>query len=227
MSLFRKTVDLDINGVYKYNQRKGIISPNVTCFPNNMCQAWEIFNQSENCWNNVKNYHTEYPRIADKFIYFCRFEPMIQEIYKFYFPTEYKKWINDSTKDKWLFSTNSNPPNEVFKIICIAFNLFVSMNKGDIYNGYAYIDNITTSQIKEMLDETRPVVLSFKLDNLHHIMTIKGYNSDGFLIYDTYGCNFMNKYQSIGNCKVMPYNDFKKFGKPLNSDKKMCVCFKK
>ena len=29
-----------------------------------------------------------------------RFEPMMRELYKFYFPTNYETWINDKTKDK-------------------------------------------------------------------------------------------------------------------------------
>ena len=219
-------MDLDEKGIYKYNQKKREISPEYVCFPNNMTQAWEIVNQSENCWVNVLNYHTEFKSVADKLTYFLRFEPMMQEIYKFYFPTEYEKWKNDKTKDKWLYSDNSYPPNEVFKVMCIGFNLFLSMNKGDDFKAVCYTKNMNLSEIKKEIDNGKPVITSFKLGNISgHLMTIKGYDEDNFYVYDTYGCSFLNNYLSKNNTKLIPFSKFESLCKPLNEDKKMCVCF--
>lgn len=219
-------MDLDEKGTFKYNQRKREISPSYVCFPTNMCQSWEILNQSENCWDNVLNYHAEFKSVVDKFTYFLRFEPMIQEIYNFYFPTEYKKWIEDKTKDKWMYSDNSYPPNEVFKVICIGFNLFLSMNKGDDFKAVCYTKNMNLSEIKKEITNGKPVVTSFKLGNISgHLMTVKGYDENNFYVYDTYGCSYLEKFKEKGKAKIIPFTEFKKLCKPLNEDKKMCVCF--
>ena len=218
--------DLDEKGTFKYNQRKREISPLYTCFPNSICSAWEIVNQKEDCWNNVLNYHTEFKSVADKFTYFLRFEPMMQEVYKFYFPTEYKKWKNDKTKDKWLYSDKSYPPNEIFKVICIGFNLFLNMNCGDNYSEKCYIKNLTMSDMKEEINKGKPIVTSFKLGSIQgHLMTIKGYDDYSFIVYDTYGCPYLEKFKNKGNAKIISFSDFKKLCKPLKEDEKMCVCF--
>ena len=219
-------MDLDEEGIYKYNQRKRVISPNYVCFPNNMTQAWEIVNQSENCWDNVLNYHTEFKSVADKLTYFMRFEPMMQEIYKFYFPTEYEKWKNDKTKDKWLYSDDSYPPNEVFKVMCIGFNLFLSMNKGDDFKAVCYTKNMNLSEIKKEIDNGKPVITSFKLGNIvGHLMTVKGYDENNFYVYDTYGCSYLEKAKSKGNAKILSYKELKEFAKPTDSESKFCICF--
>lgn len=219
-------MDLDEKGIYKYNQRKREISPNYVCFPNNMCQAWEILNQSENCWNNVLNYHTEFKSVADKLTYFMRFEPMMQEIYKFYFPTEYKKWMEDKTKDEWLYSDNSYPPNEIFKIMSIGFNLFLSMNKGDDFKPICYTKSMNLYDIKKEIANGKPVVTSFKLGNISgHLMTIKGYDENNIYVYDTYGCSFLNNYLSKNNTKLIPFSKFESLCKPLNENEKFCICF--
>lgn len=218
--------DLDEKGIYKYNQKKRVISPNYVCFPNSMCSAWEIVNQSEDCWNNVLNYQKDYKSVADKFTYFLRFEPIMREVYKFYFPTEYKTWIDDNTKDQWLYSDNSYPPNEIFKVICIGFNLFLNMNCGDMYDEKCYIKYLTIDEMKKEIDKGKPIVSSFKLGNIQgHLMTIKGYDSKNFFIYDSYGCSYLQKFKDKGNAKMIPFTEFKKLCKPLNEDKKMCVCF--
>ena len=219
-------MDLDEEGIYKYNQRKREISPNYVCFPTNMVQSWEILNQSEDCWSNVLNYHTEFKSVVDKFTYFLRFEPMMQEIYKFYFPTEYKKWMDDKTKDEWLYSNNSYPPNEIFKIVCVGFNLFMSMNKGDDFKPICYTKNMNLSKIKKEIANGKPVVASFKLGNISgHLMTVKGYDEDNFYVYDTYGCSFLNNYLSKNNTKLIPFSKFESLCKPLNENKKLCICF--
>ena len=218
-------IDLDIKGVYKYNQRKRKISPSYSCFTNNLCQAYEIYCQSEDCWDNVKNYHTEFTSVADKFMYFCRFEPMITEMYKFYYPKEYNTWFKDKKKDEWLYSDDSCPPNEMFKIVCIAFNLFISINKKDDYDSLCYISSLDENQIKYFLYNELPIVASFQLGELGHIMTVKGYNKEGFLVYDTYACKYLSKYKNIGNAKLIPYEDFKKLCKPTDKEFKNCICF--
>ena len=219
-------MDLDEEGIYKYNQRKREISPNYVCFPTNIVQSWEILNQSEDCWSNVLNYHTEFKSVVDKFTYFLRFEPMMQEIYKFYFPTEYKKWMDDKTKDEWLYSNNSYPPNEIFKIVCVGFNLFMSMNKGDDFKPICYTKNMNLSKIKKEIANGKPVVASFKLGNISgHLMTVKGYDEDNFYVYDTYGCSFLNNYLSKNNTKLIPFSKFESLCKPLNENKKLCICF--
>ena len=219
-------MDLDEEGIYKYNQRKREISPNYVCFPTNIVQSWEILNQSEDCWSNVLNYHTEFKSVVDKFTYFLRFEPMMQEIYKFYFPTEYKKWMDDKTKDEWLYSNNSYPPNEIFKIVCVGFNLFMSMNKGDDFKPICYTKNMNLSEIKKEIANGKPVVASFKLGNISgHLMTVKGYDEDNFYVYDTYGCSFLNNYLSKNNTKLIPFSKFESLCKPLNENKKLCICF--
>ena len=219
-------MDLDEKGIYKYNQRKREISPNCVCFPNNMAQAWEILNQSENCWNNVLNYHTEFKSVADKLTYFMRFEPMMQEIYKFYFPTEYKKWMEDKTKDKWLYSDNSYPPNEIFKIMSVGFNLFLSMNKGDDFKPICYTKSMNLNDIKKEIANGKPVVTSFKLGNIGgHLMTIKGYDENNFYVYDTYGCSYLEKFKSKNNAKILSYKEFKELAKPTDSENKFCICF--
>lgn len=218
--------DLDEKGIYKYNQKKRVISPNYVCFPNSMCSAWEIVNQSENCWNNILNYQKDYKSVADKFTYFLRFEPMMKEVYKFYFPTEYKTWIDDKTKDQWLYSDNSYPPNEIFKVICIGFNLFLNMNRGDMYDEKCYIKYLTIDEMKKEIDKGKPVVASFKLGDISgHLMTTKGYDSKNFFVYDSYGCSYLQNFKDKGNAKIIPFTEFKKLCKPLNEDKKMCVCF--
>ena len=219
-------MDLDEKGIYKYNQRKRVISPNYVCFSNNMTQAWEILNQSENCWNNVLNYHTEFKSVADKLTYFLRFEPMMQEVYKFYFPTEYKKWMEDKTKDEWLYSDNSYPPNEIFKIMCIGFNLFLSMNKGDDFKAVCYTKSMNLNEIKKEIDNGKPVVASFKLGNIGgHLMTVKGYDRSNFYVYDTYGCSYLEKFKSKGNAKILSYKEFKELAKPTDLENKFCICF--
>lgn len=219
-------LDLDKNGIFKYNQRKRVISPNYVCFPNSLCSAWEIVNQSENCWNNVLNYQKDYKSVADKFTYFLRFEPIMREVYKFYFPTEYKTWIDDNTKDQWLYSDNSYPPNEIFKVICIGFNLFLNMNCGDMYNEKCYIKYLTIDEMKKEIDKRKPIVSSFKLGDIQgHLMTIKGYDSKNFFVYDSYGCSYLQNFKDKKNAKLIPFTEFKKICKPLNEDKKMCVCF--
>ena len=219
-------MDLDEKGIYKYNQRKRVISPTYVCFTNSLCSAWEILNQSEDCWSNIRNYHTEFKSVADKFTWFMRFENMMKEIYKFYFPNEYNKWNDDKTKDQWLYSDKSYPPNEIFKVICIGFNLFLNMNRGDYYKDYCYIKNMTVKTIKDELKKGKPVVCSFKLGTIQgHIMTIKGYENNNFIVYDTYGCSYLEKFNNKGNAKLIPISDFKKLCKPLNQDEKICVCF--
>jgi len=219
-------MDLDEKGIYKYNQRKREISPNYVCFPNNMAQAWEILNQSENCWNNVLNYHTEFKSVADKLTYFLRFEPMMQEIYKFYFPTEYKKWMEDKTKDQYLYSNNSYPPNEIFKIVCIGFNLFLSMNKGDDFKAVCYTKSMNLNEIKKEIDNGKPVVTSFKLGNIGgHLMTVKGYDRSNLYVYDTYGCSYLEKFKSKNNAKILSYKEFNELAKPTDSESKFCICF--
>lgn len=219
-------MDLDEEGIYKYNQRKREISPNYVCFPTNMVQSWEILNQSEDCWSNVLNYHTEFKSVVDKFTYFLRFEPMMQEIYKFYFPTEYKKWMDDKTKDEWLYSNNSYPPNEIFKIVCVGFNLFMSMNKGDDFKPICYTKNMNLSEIKKEIANEKPVVTSFKLGNISgHLMTVKGYDKNNFYVYDTYGCAYLENFKSKGKAKILSYKEFKELAKPTDSENKFCICF--
>ena len=219
-------MDLDEKGVYKYNQRKGIISPSYTCFPNNLCQAWEILNQSEDCWKNVLNYHTEYKRIPDKLTWFMRFEPMMNEVYKFYFPKEYNDWKNDKTKDEWLYSDNSYPPNEIFKVICVGFNLFLSMNKGDDFKAVCYTKSMNLNEIKKEISNGKPVVTSFKLGNIQgHLMTVKGYDKNNFYVYDTYGCSYLKDFKEKGKAKLIPFDKFNELCKPLNENEKLCVCF--
>ena len=219
-------MDLDEEGIYKYNQRKREISPSYVCFPNSLCSAWEILNQSENCWNNVLNYHTEFKSVADKLTYFMRFEPMMQEIYKFYFPTLYNEWMNDPKKDKFLYSDDSYPPNEIFKIVCVGFNLFMSMNKGDDFKPICYTKNMNLSEIKKEIANGKPVVTSFKLGNISgHLMTVKGYDKNNFYVYDTYGCAYLKDFKSKGNAKILSYKDFKELAKPTDSENKFCICF--
>jgi hypothetical protein len=158
-------------------------------------------------------------------MYFCRFETSIREIYKLYYPIEYNNWINDKNKDEFMYSDNSYPPNEIFKVITVAFNLFINMNKIDEYKNIVYIDNLITNDIISMLDKGKPVVSSFKLDSLGHIMCIKGYNPMGFLIYDTYGCKYMDKFQIINNSKLVPYSEFNQICKPIDNRLKKCICF--
>ena len=219
-------MDLDEEGIYKYNQRKREISPNYVCFPTNIVQSWEILNQSEDCWSNVLNYHTEFKSVVDKFTYFLRFEPMMQEIYKFYFPTEYKKWMDDKTKDEWLYSNNSYPPNEIFKIVCVGFNLFMSMNKGDNFKPICYTKNMNLSEIKKEIANGKPVVASFKLGNISgHLMTVKGYDEDNFYVYDTYGCSYLKDFKSKDKAKILSYKEFEELAKPTDSENKFCICF--
>ena len=219
-------MDLDEKGIYKYNQRKREISPSYVCFPNSLCSAWEILNQSENCWNNVLNYHTEFKSVADKLTYFMRFEPMMQEIYKFYFPTEYKKWMEDKTKDKWLYSDNSYPPNEIYKVICIGFNLFLSMNKGDDFKSICYTKSMNLNDIKKEIANGKPVVTSFKLGNISgHLMTVKGYDENNFYVYDTYGCSYLKDFKEKDKAKILSYKEFKELAKPTDSENKFCICF--
>lgn len=219
-------IDLDEKGIFKYNQRKRVMSPSYVCFPNSLCSSWEILNQSEDCWNNVLNYHKEYSSVADKFTYFLRYESMMREVYKFYFPTEYQTWIDDKTKDQWLYSDKSYPPNEIFKVICIGFNLFLNMNRGDMYDEKCYIKYLTIDEMKKEINKGKPIVSSFKLGNIQgHIMTIKGYDSENFFVYDSYGCSYLQSFKDKMNAKIIPFTEFKKSCKPLNEDKKMCVCF--
>lgn len=219
-------MDLDEKGIYKYNQRKREISPSYVCFPNNMTQAWEILNQSENCWDNVLNYHTEFKSVADKLTYFMRFEPMMREVYKFYFPTKYNEWINDKTKDKWFYSDNSYPPNEIFKVMCIGFNLFLSMNKGDDFKAVCYTKSMNLDDIVKEIDKKKPVVSSFKLGNISgHLMTVKGYDEDEFYVYDTYGCSYLKDFKEKGKAKILSYKEFKELAKPTDSENKFCICF--
>ena len=219
-------MDLDEKGICKYNQKKRVISPNYVCFPTNIIQSWEILNQSEDCWNNVLNYHTEFKDIVDKFTYFLRFEPMMQEIYKFYFPTLYNEWMNDPKKDEFLYSDDSYPPNEIYKVICIGFSLFLSMNKGDDFKSICYTKSMNLSEIKKEITNGKPVVTSFKLGNISgHIMTIKGYDEDNFYVYDTYGCAYLKDFKSKGNAKILSYKEFEELAKPTDSENKFCICF--
>ena len=219
-------MDLDEKGICKYNQKKRVISPNYVCFPTNIIQSWEILNQSEDCWNNVLNYHTEFKDIVDKFTYFLRFEPMMQEIYKFYFPTLYNEWMNDPKKDEFLYSDDSYPPNEIYKVICIGFSLFLSMNKGDDFKSICYTKSMNLSEIKKEITNGKPVLTSFKLGNISgHIMTIKGYDEDNFYVYDTYGCAYLKDFKSKGNAKILSYKDFKELAKRTDSENKFCSCF--
>ena len=219
-------MDLDEKGIYKYNQRKRVISPSYICFPTNMIQSWEILNQSEDCWNNVLNYHTEFKDIVDKFTYFLRFEPMMQEIYKFYFPTLYNEWINDPKKDEFLYSDDSYPPNEIFKIVCVGFNLFMSMNKGDDFKPICYTKNMNLSEIKKEITNGKPVVSSFKLGNISgHLMTVKGYDKNNFYVYDTYGCSYLKDFKEKDKAKILSYKEFKELAKPIDSENKFCICF--
>lgn len=219
-------MDLDEEGIYKYNQRKREISPNYVCFPTNIVQSWEILNQSEDCWSNVLNYHTEFKSVVDKFTYFLRFEPMMQEIYKFYFPTLYNEWINDPKKDEFLYSDDSYPPNEVFKIVCVGFNLFLSMNKGDDFKPICYTKNMNLSEIKKEIANRKPVVTSFKLGNISgHLMTVKGYDKNNFYVYDTYGCSYLKDFKEKDKAKILSYKEFKELAKPTDSENKFCICF--
>ena len=219
-------IDLDVNGLFKYNQLKSVISPKYTCFPNNLSQAWEIYNNNENCWKHVKNYHDEYKRIPDKLTYFTRFENAVREIYKLYYPKEYNDWIKDPNKDKDLYSNDSYPPNEVFKVMVEAFNLFLNIGCGDVYAPKCTIKHLNVLGIKNEIDDKKPVVSSFKLGDITgHIMTIKGYDDEGFIVYDTYGCSYLNDFESVNHGKRIKYDDFIKICKPLNSETKLCVCF--
>ena len=219
-------MDLDEKGICKYNQKKRVISPNYVCFPTNIIQPWEILNQSEDCWHNVLNYHTEFKDIVDKFTYFLRFEPMMQEIYKFYFPTLYNEWMNDPKKDEFLYSDDSYPPNEIFKIVCVGFNLFMSMNKGDDFKPICYTKNMNLSEIKKEIANGKPVVTSLKLGNISgHLMTVKGYDKNNFYVYDTYGCSYLKDFKEKGKAKILSYKEFKELAKPTDSENKFCICF--
>ena len=219
-------MDLDEKGIFKYNQRKREISPNYVCFPTNIVQSWEILNQSEDCWSNVLNYHTEFKSVVDKFTYFLRFEPMMQEIYKFYFPTLYNEWINDPKKDEFLYSDDSYPPNEIFKIVCVGFNLFMSMNKGDDFKPICYTKSMNLSEIKKEIANRKPVVTSFKLGNISgHLMTVKGYDKNNFYVYDTYGCSYLKDFKEKDKAKILSYKEFKELAKPTDSENKFCICF--
>ena len=219
-------MDLDEEGIYKYNQRKREISPNYVCFPTNIVQSWEILNQSEDCWSNVLNYHTEFKSMVDKFTYFLRFEPMMQEIYKFYFPTLYNEWINDPKKDEFLYSDDSYPPNEIFKIVSVGFNLFMSMNNGDDFKPICCTKNMNLSEIKKEIANRKPVVTSFKLGNISgHLMTVKGYDKNNFYVYDTYGCSYLKDFKEKDKAKILSYKEFKELAKPTDSENKFCICF--
>ena len=54
---------------------------------------------------------------------------------------------------------------------------------------------------------------------------VKGYDEDNFYVYDTYGCSFLNNYLSKNNTKLIPFSKFESLCKPLNENKKLCICF--
>ena len=220
-------MNLDPNGIFKYNQLKRVISPKWSCNVNSICCAYEIRNQSDKCWDFCKNYHTEYTSPADKFMYFLRHESMILEIYKFINPKEYNKWIKDETKDKDLYSDNSIPQNEVLKILCIGFNLFVNMSNGDNYISVCELKELSMKEIYDYIIHDRiPLVASFDLNHYGHIMTICGGDTNHIFVEDSYGMSYLKEHKEDGKSKIIPITEFKHICKPMDVDKKLCIIFK-
>ena len=217
-------INLDPNGEFRYNQLKGEISPKESCNVNSMCCAYEC--KYGSVWpSNVKNYMTAYNRIPDKLIYFLRFETVIRELYKCIAPAAYSDWIKDKTRNNVLYSDNSIPPNEVMKVLCIGFNLFMNNNNGDIYTNYCELKELTVGEIKKCLDNKQPIVSSFNLNGYGHIMTVVGYNETGFIVNDSYGMSYLKNHKDIGKAKEIPFKEFEKINKPTNSNKKLCIVF--
>ena len=216
-------INLDKEGKYFYNQLKGVISPKVACNVNAVCCAFETAQQSTDCWDSIKNYKPEYTRAPDKFIYYLRNDNLIRELYKSVNKDYYNNWINDKSKDKFLYSDNSYPPNEIIKVLAIGFNLFMNRS-GDLYKNYCEVSLLTEDEIKDKLNNKHPIVASFNLNNYGHIMTIIGYNDKGFLVHDSYGMSYLKEHERIGKAVVIPYSQFKEICKPKNT-KKLCICF--
>ena len=213
---------LDINGNCKYNQLKRTISPKYCCFPTSLITAYEIIYGNDS-FEHLNSYHKDLD-IVDKLTYFSRYEPVALQIYNLYEPKLYKQWLLDETKDKDLYSDNSYPPNELWKIIVADFNLFINMNKQDSFTTHASIVNASNDNIKHYLDDNKPLIISCKVGNISgHMVTIVGYDDVGFYIYDSYGCKGFEQYQTINKAKLIPYNDFNKMFKPCNQNKKLVV----
>lgn len=214
-------MNLDPNGVCKYNQLKGAISPEVSCNVNAICCGFEA---SGNKWPTT-NYHNEFTRVPDKLIYFLRHEPMILEMYKFMYATDYNKWMKDRKKDKDLYSDNSIPPNEVLKLLCIGFNLFLNLYNGDEYTNYCSLKRMNLDEIKKSIDNGKAVVSSFNLNGFGHIMTTVGYNAEGFLVEDSYGMNYLKNHKDIAAAKLIPFDEYKKISKPTGLDNKLVITY--
>lgn len=216
-------MNLDPNGEFKYNQLKGIISPKVSCNVNSVCCAYECKNKEWPIY--IKNYHKELPRVPDKLIYFLRNEPMIKEMYKFIYPELYNKWIKDKTKDKDLYSDNSIPPNEIIKILCIGFNIFMNMNQLDTYKNYCAVEFLTIDEIKKNIEKGNPIVSSFNLNGYGHIMTTIGFDKKNMYVEDSYGMSYLKNHQDIGSAKIISEAEYKKICKPINEEKKLVIVF--
>ena len=219
-------IDLDEKGLHKWSQRKNTISPLYTCLPTSLIQAYEIIMGTENCFSFLMNYLKGLPRIPDKFTWFMRNEPSALEIFKFNYPDLFKKWTEAKDKDIDLYSNTEINPNEVYKNVCICFNLFINYCK-EPYSPYCYSSyNATIESIKKLLKNKKPVLVSGTFDNIPgHIITIKGYTDEGFLIYDTYGCKYFEKFKTINKAKELPFNEFNKVIKPLNCKTKNIITF--
>lgn len=214
-------MNLDPNGEFKYNQLKGVISPKVSCNVNALCCGFEA---SGNKWPTT-NYHNELPRTPDKLIYFLRHEPIILETYKFLYPTEYNKWVNDKTKDADLYSDNSIPPNEILKLLCIGFNLFLNLYNGDEYINYCSLKRMSLDEIKKSINNGKAIVSSFNLNGFGHIMTTVGYDNEGFLVEDSYGMSYLKNHKDVVKAKLIPFAEYKKISKPVDLDKKLVIAF--
>ncbi len=218
---------LDESGIYRYNQLNREISPKESCNVNSICCAWEIRNQTEDCWDNIKSLYPNYKSVADKFMFFMRNESIIRELYNFYYPYDYKKWIEDKTKDSTFYSDNSTPPNEILKMLSVGFNIFMNKSNSEIYVPYTSCELIDMKTIFNYISLGIPLVSSFNCNGYGHIMTIMGSSSEGLYVYDSYGMKYFENHKRHDTNKkaiLIPTQEFKSIAKGVDN-RVRCVIF--
>ena len=212
---------LDPEGKHKWSQNKNVIDPKYTCFPTALITALEVVTDNDNYFDYLETY-SEYDRVIDKLTYFMRNEPSCLELYKLYKPNEFKAWDEDKTKTKTKYSDKSYPPNEIWKVAIACFNLFLSLNKGDDFTPHAKISNLNFEEMKAEIDKGNSLVVSVKTPTIMgHMITVIGYSDKEFIVYDSYGLKDFQNYPAKNNATYIPFEDFKKYCKPVNSTTKM------
>lgn len=214
-----------------YSQRNNEIDPLNGCNVTAIVQALDYRG-----WK-LPSHFNGFKQPEDDLHYFMLTDKRVLDFYKSKMPAMYEAWDKErmAQMDKGVKLIdcrykNSNPPNEVHRVLEYGTNLWIGCDAVEFHDG------VDISYINSKLMDGSPVVVSVKFGKLlGHILTIVGCECwddhvINYIVDDTYGVyDFKEgKYKNIsGNDCSIKYSDMIKSMKPLESNRKWAYFFNK